>query len=32
VTGNLSLVAAIPEPGSALLGAIGLIALLRRRR
>jgi fibronectin-binding autotransporter adhesin len=31
-TGNLTLAAVIPEPSAALLGAIGLIALLRRRR
>ncbi len=32
VTGNLSLVAAIPEPRAALLGGLGLLMLLRRRR
>ena len=31
-TGTLSLVTVVPEPGAALLGGLGLLALLRRRR
>jgi hypothetical protein len=32
VTGNFVNITAVPEPSAALLGAIGLLALLRRRR